>query len=44
MRGYFGRGTGFHDGASEGDVGGLSVLDTPAVSGPAVVVAAAPEG
>src|SRR3712207_2543706 len=44
MRGYFRRGPGFRDGASEGNVGGLGVLDPPAVSGPAVVVAAAPEG
>ena len=44
MRGYFRRGAGFRDGASEGNVGGLGILDPPAVSGPAVVVAAAPEG
>jgi hypothetical protein len=44
MRGYFRRGAGFRDGASEGNVGGLGVLDPPAVSGPAVVVASAPEG
>ena len=37
-------GVGFRDGASEGDVGGLGVLDPLAVSGPALVVAAAPEG
>jgi hypothetical protein len=43
MGGYFRRGAGFRDGASEGKVGGLGVVDPPAVSGPAVVVAAAPE-
>ena len=44
MRSYFRWGVGFRDGASEGDVGGLGVLDPLAVSGPALVVAAAPEG
>jgi hypothetical protein len=44
MRGYFRQEAGFRDGASEGNVGGLAVLDPRAVSGPAVVVVSAPEG
>ena len=44
MRSYFQRGVGFRDGASNGGVGGLGVLDPPSVGGPALVVAPAPEG